>query len=75
MTDQLFQSITVVLTGILGVAILAVIVSKNAQTDKVLTAGGSAFSNMLGTALSPVSMSGGYGFSGMTMPTVPGWPS
>jgi hypothetical protein len=61
MTDQLFQSVTVILTGILGVAILSVIVSRNANTAGVLTAGGNAFSKMLGTAISPVAGGGGNG--------------
>ena len=40
--------------AIVGVATLAVIVSKNSNTSGVLSAGGSAFSSALGTALSPI---------------------
>jgi hypothetical protein len=54
MDNQLFTSIVSILTAVVGVAILATIVSKNSNTAGVLTAGGSAFSNILGTALSPV---------------------
>lgn len=43
-----------ILALIIGVAMLAVLVSNNAQTAKVVTASGNAFSNILGTALSPV---------------------
>ena len=43
-----------VLTAVIGVAIVAVIVSKNAQTGSVIQAAGSAFGSILGVALSPV---------------------
>lgn len=68
MSDQLITSVTSVLLAIVGVAIIATLVSKNANTAGVLQAGGSAFSGSLGTALSPVTgagMGGGFGsFSG-----------
>lgn len=54
MTDNFVTSIVTVLMAIIGVAIVAVLVSANAQTAKVLQAGGTAFSGVLGTALSPV---------------------
>lgn len=52
-----------VLTAIIGVAIIAVLVSKNANTTQVISAGGSAFSSALGTALSPVT---GQSFGGIS---------
>lgn len=55
-------TISVVLLAIVGVASLALIVSKNANTMGVIQATGSAFSNALGVALSPVTGSG-YGQS------------
>jgi len=61
MGDQLITSIVTVLTAIVGVAIIATLVSKNAQTPQVLTAGGNAFSTALGAALSPVANGGGFG--------------
>lgn len=61
MGDSLITSVVTVLTAIVGVAIIATLVSKNANTAGVLTAGGSAFSNALGTALSPVTGGGGFG--------------
>lgn len=65
MSDQLITSVVTVLMAIVGVAIIAVLVSKNANTVGVLSAGSSAFSNALSTALSPVTGSGG-GFGSFT---------
>ena len=62
MGEQMVTALVTVLTAIIGVAIIAVLVSRNANTAGVLTAGGSAFSGALGTALSPVT--GQTGFSG-----------
>jgi hypothetical protein len=59
MSNELITSVVTVLTGIIGVAIVATLVSKNANTSGVIQAGGSAFSQSLGTALSPVT--GGFG--------------
>jgi hypothetical protein len=61
MSDQLITSVVTVLTAIIGVAIIATLVSKNANTTSVIQAGGSAFSSALGTALSPVT---GSSFTG-----------
>lgn len=66
MTDELITSVVTVLTGIIGVAIIATLVSKNANTSQVIQSGGQAFSGSLATALSPVTGSTGLGsFSGM----------
>jgi hypothetical protein len=65
MSNELITSVVTVLTGIIGVAIIATLVSKNANTSQVIQSGGSAFSQSLATALSPVTGSGGLGsFSG-----------
>jgi PRD1 phage membrane DNA delivery len=64
MSDQLITSVTTVLLAIVGVAIVATLVSKNANTAGVLQAGGQSFSQSLGTALSPVTGSGGFGSFG-----------
>ena len=62
MGDQLITSVTSVLMAIVGVAIIAVLVSKNANTTGVIQAGSQGFSGALGTALSPVTgSSGGFG--------------
>lgn len=47
-----------VLMGLIGVAIVATLVSNKSNTANVVNAGGTAFSNMLGVALSPIN--GGY---------------
>ena len=65
MSEQLITSVVTVATAIVGVAIIAVLVSKNANTAGVIQAGGSAFGGALGVALSPVTGSSGMGgFSG-----------
>ena len=58
MGDKIITNIVTVLVAIVGVAIVAVLVSKQADTANVLTAGGKAFSGILGAAVSPVSGSG-----------------
>lgn len=62
MSESLVTSIVTVLMAIIGVAIIAVLVSRNANTTGVINAGSNAFSGILGTALSPVA--GGSGFTG-----------
>jgi hypothetical protein len=64
MKDSIITGIVAVVMAIIGVAIIAVLVSKQANTAGVLSAGGGAFSGILKTALSPVSGGGiGTGFS------------
>jgi len=48
------EMIVTIATAIVGVAILAVLVSSKSNTTGVLQAAGSAFSNALGVAVSPV---------------------
>jgi hypothetical protein len=62
--NGILGSMTTILMAIIGVAILAVLVSKNSNTTAVLQAGSSAFSGSLGTALSPITGSslGGSSF-------------
>ena len=64
MSESLITSVVTVLMAIVGVAIIAVLVSKNANTTGVIQAGGSAFSGALGVAISPVT--GGSGFGGFS---------
>jgi hypothetical protein len=54
MDSQLFTNVTTVLVAICGIALVAVIVSKNANTSGVIQAGGAAFSTSLLAAVSPV---------------------
>lgn len=51
------------LSGILLVAIIAVIISKNARTSSVIQSAASAFSNILATVVAPIS-GGGAGAPG-----------
>ena len=58
MGEQIVSSVTAILTAIVGLAILAVLVSKNANTSQVITSGGNAFSGGILAAVSPVTGSG-----------------
>jgi hypothetical protein len=70
MGEQLINGIVTVSVAIIGVAILAVLVSRNANTAGVLQSGGQAFSSVLGVAESPVTgSSGNLGFGGLSGPT------
>jgi len=67
MSESLVTSMVTVIMAIIGVAIIAVLVSGKSQTANVLKAGSSAFSTVLGSALSPVTgnsfTGGGINFS------------
>lgn len=52
--NSFLETITTISLAVVAVAIVSVIVSKKAQTPQVLQAGGSAFSNALAVAESPV---------------------
>lgn len=64
MNNNFLGSMVVILTGIIGVATLAVLVSKNANTAGVIGAAGSAFSGALNAATAPVTGSGGLSLGG-----------
>ncbi len=68
MSEQLLTSVVTVITAIIGVAILAVLVSKQSQTSTVIKAASSGFAQDLSTALSPVTGGGGFG-GGFTVPS------
>lgn len=71
MTDSLIASLVTIATAIVGVAILAVLVSKNSQTGSVLTSAGTAFATALGAATAPVTGSAmGIGAGGIQLPTL-----
>lgn len=61
------EQLVTVLTAIVGLAIIAVLVSKNAQTSSVLNAGFGGFANALRAATSPVT--GTSGISTMMGPS------
>lgn len=54
--NDVMHSIVAIFAGITGVAILAVLVSKNSNTTGVIQATGAAYSQSLATALSPITM-------------------
>ena len=69
MSDQLITSIVTVVTAIIGVAILAVLVSKQSQTSTVIKAASSGFAQDLSAALSPISGGSGVLGAGFNLPT------
>jgi hypothetical protein len=60
-TDQLITSIVTVATAIIGVAILAVLVSNKSNTSNVLKAASTGFAADLSAALSP--LGSGYNYT------------
>jgi PRD1 phage membrane DNA delivery len=64
-SESLITSAVTVIMAIIGVAIIAVLVSKQANTAGVLQSGSQGIATDLGAALSPVTGSGLFsGFSG-----------
>ena len=61
MGDQLIASVVTVATAIVGLAIIAVLVSKNAATPQVIQAGGNAFTSAISAATNPFSGQSGFG--------------
>lgn len=59
--NNIGTSITAIAVAIIGVAIVAVIVSSHAQTPQVLQAAGQAFGGILQVAVSPVAGGGTTG--------------
>lgn len=62
--NEVWSGIVTIAVAIIGVATLAVIVSRQAQTPQVIGAAGSAFAQALGAAVSPVT-----GGSVLTVPS------
>lgn len=68
------QSIVAIITAILGVAIVAVLVSQRAQTGSVISAASSGLANDISAAVAPVTGAqasintggGGFGFGGFS---------
>jgi hypothetical protein len=48
------QAAVAVVAGIIGLAIVAVLVSRNSQTGSVITSAGTALSGLIGAATAPV---------------------
>lgn len=59
MFDRLVSELAVVAAGIIGLAIIATLVSRNANTAEVIESSGSAFAKAIAAATGPVS--GGFG--------------
>jgi PRD1 phage membrane DNA delivery len=74
MGEHLINSLLTVATAIVGVAIIAVLVSNKAQTGNVITSAGQAFANDLSAAVAPVTGAtatintggGGFGLGGFS---------
>ncbi len=63
--NEMWSSIVTIATAIVGIAILAVLVSNNAQTPAVIGAATQGFAADIGAAVSPVTGGGmGSSFSG-----------
>lgn len=52
--DKMTEAVVTIATAIVGLAMLAVLVSKKAQTPQVIQAAASGFNNALGIAEAPV---------------------
>lgn len=63
MGEHFVQGIITVALAVTGVAVLAVLVSRNSQTPRVLGASGNAFAESLTAAEQPV-LGGTYNYSG-----------
>lgn len=63
MDKGFMESVSAILLAIVGVAVLAVVVSKNSNTTGVISATGSAFSSSLATALTPITGGTNSGYS------------
>lgn len=61
MNNQFINSVVTVMTAIIGLAIVAVIVSNRANTSGVIKSTGAAFSESIGAAVSPVTGGSGSG--------------
>jgi membrane DNA delivery protein len=61
MGDQMISSVVTVLVAIVGLAIIATLVSRNADTANIISTGGRSFSNALTAAEGPVL--GGFGMN------------
>lgn len=63
--DKIGPAIITIVAGVIGLAIVAVIVSQKAQTSTVISSSGSALSSIINAAVSPVS-GNTFGSTGQT---------
>lgn len=54
MGKEMFEPIVTIAAGIIGIALVAVLVSQKSNTSGVFAAAGGAFSNAISAAVSPV---------------------
>lgn len=66
--NSIGPTLITVVAGVLTLAMVAVVVSKNAQTSSVIQGAGTALSSVIGAAVAPVSGSSSNTF-GTTTPT------
>jgi PRD1 phage membrane DNA delivery len=62
MGDQVIQGVVTIASAIVGIAIIAVLVSKQANTGSVISSAASGFAQDIGAAVSPIT--GGSSFAG-----------
>lgn len=61
--NQITESVVTIAVAIIGLATLAVLVSRQANTSQVIGSAGQAFGGALATAVSPITGGGGGGFN------------
>jgi hypothetical protein len=59
--DQVGPTFIAIVTGVIGLAMVAVIVSQRAQTPTVINSAGSALASVIGAAVSPLGGSSNAG--------------
>jgi hypothetical protein len=65
--DSIGPTFIAVVSGVIGLAIIAVLVSQKAQTSQVFQGAGAALANVIGAAVGPVT-GGGGAQNGVTPP-------
>lgn len=60
-----------ILGAVIGLAVVSVLVSKNAQTSSVVTATGTALSGVIGAAVNPVTNASNNGNLGLNATSTP----
>lgn len=68
MSDNMATGIVTIVLGIIGVASLAVIFSRNANTSGVIQAGGNALAADIGAAVSPITQGSAIGANSFATP-------
>lgn len=64
MGDKLIESVTTVAVAIVGIAIIAVLVSGQAKTGSIISAGATGFAQDIQAAVSPVTGGGTFNYGG-----------